>query len=113
VSLQFAEYLSEPLPGQSRFASFAITPQVGWNFWGPLFASAGFSVLPWTLGGRPVPPSTATNNHFDLGVWVIAGATIRLVDRINLVLAGGVPYTFLVHRAIGFTPLVGVGIPLN
>jgi hypothetical protein len=106
VNLQFTEYLTTPSPGQSRLATFAILPQIGWHFWGPLFGALVFTIAPWTAGGAN------HSNNFDLGVQAVLGASIPIVDRVNFTLAAEVPYNFLLHRTVGFTPLLGVSIRL-
>jgi hypothetical protein len=114
VNFQFSEYLTNPEAGQSRFATFAILPQIGWHFWGPLFAALVFTIAPWTKGG--VPDASApmvTDNHFDLGFQFVFGAGIPIGSRVNLNAAIEVPYNFLVNRTLGFTPLLGVSIRLN
>ncbi len=106
LNFQLTEYLTNTAPGQSRFATFAILPQVGLHFWGPLFVAAVFTIAPWTQGGAN------NSNNFDLGVQLVAGAAIPIAGRVNLTIAAEVPYNFLVHRTLGFTPLVGVSIRL-
>src|SRR5581483_5146001 len=101
LNFQFTEYLTDTSPGQSRFATFALLPQIGWHFWGPLFIAAVFTIAPWTLGGRPVPPSTTGSNNFDLGFQFVFGGAIPLAKGVSLTLAGEVPYNFLVYRTIG------------
>ncbi len=113
LNFQFTEYLTNTSPGQSRFATFALLPQVGWHFWGPLFMAVVFTIAPWTLGGKPIPPSTTGSNNFDLGFQYVIGGAIPLAKGVNLTLAAEVPYNFLVYRTIGFTPLIGVSIRLG
>src|SRR5438046_7431454 len=48
MNLQFTELLSDPPPGGSRFKTFALLPQVGWNFYEPFFAAFIFTFAPRT-----------------------------------------------------------------
>lgn len=103
MNLQFTELLApSPPPGGNRFSTFALLPQVGWHFYGPLFAALVFGVLPRTSGGA----------NFDLAVQGVFGASIPISDCVNLTGALEVPYNFLVHQTIGLTPLLGVSIRL-
>lgn len=103
MNLQFTELLSSPPPGGNRFATFALLPQVGWHFYGPLFAAAVFTFAPRTSGGA----------NLDMGVQGVFGAAIPIVQRVNLTAAVEVPYNFYIHNTIGVTPLLGVSIRLN
>ena len=107
VVMQLTEYLTEPKPGQSRFATFALLPQVGWHFWGPLFAAFVFTIAPWTKGGL------GGTTNFDLGIQVVLGAGVPITERVKLNAAVEVPYNFIVARTIGFTPLLGVSLKLD
>ncbi len=102
LNFQFSEYLTQPKPGQRRLATFAALPQIGWHFWGPLFAALVLTLAPWT-GGRP---------EHDLGVQAVFGGAYKL-GRVSLTGAIEIPYNFLVHRTIGLTPLLGVSIKLD
>jgi hypothetical protein len=102
MNLQLTELLSAPEPGGSRFSTFALLPQVGWHFYGPLFAALVFAVLPRTSGGA----------NFDLAVQGVFGASVPVAARVNVTGALEVPYNFDIHRTIGLTPLVGVAIRL-
>jgi hypothetical protein len=102
MNLQFTELLTTPPAGASRFTTFALLPQVGWHFYGPLFAALVFSFLPRTSGAAKL----------DLGVQGVLGAAIPITNRVNLAGAIEVPYNFYVHRTVGVTPLLGVIIRL-
>ena len=103
MNLQFTELLApSPPPGGNRFSTFALLPQVGWHFYGPLFAALVFGVLPRTGGGA----------NLDLAVQGVFGASIPITDRVNLTGALEVPYNFYIHKTIGLTPLLGVSIRL-
>lgn len=102
MNLQFTELLTTPPPGDNRFSTFALLPQVGWHFYGPLFAALVFGILPRTSGG----------GNLDLALQGVVGAGVPIADRVNLTAALEVPYNFYVHRTIGLTPLLGVSIRL-
>jgi hypothetical protein len=102
MNLQFTELLSTPPPMGSRFSTFALLPQVGWHFYGPLFAALVFGVLPRTSGGA----------NFDLAVQGVFGAGVPVSDRLSISAALEAPYNFLIHETIGLTPLLGVAIRL-
>lgn len=102
MNLQFTELLTAPAPGGNRFSTFALLPQVGWHFYGPMFAAVVFGILPRTSGGA----------NFDLAVQGVFGAAIPLTGRVNLTGALEVPYNFYIHNTIGLTPLLGVAIRL-
>ena len=103
MNLQFTELLApSPPPGGNRFSTFALLPQVGWHFYGPLFAALVFGVLPRTSGGA----------NLDFAVQGVFGAGIPISDRVNLTGALEVPYNFYIHRTIGLTPLLGISIRL-
>jgi hypothetical protein len=102
MNLQFTEALTTPPPNGNRFTTFALLPQVGWHFYGPLFAALVFGVLPRTSGGA----------NFDLAVQEVLGAGVPLSDRVSLGGALEVPYNFYIHRTVGLTPLLGLAIRL-
>ena len=81
MNLQFSEYLTDPAPGQSRFATFALLPQIGWHFWGPLFAAFVFTIAPWTLGGAN------RSNNFDFGMQAVFGGGGPVGDRVAWIAA--------------------------
>src|SRR5580693_10258475 len=66
MNVQFTELLTTPPPGGNRFSTFALLPQIGWHFWGPLFAAVVFDFLPRTSGGA----------NLDLAVQALLGAAI-------------------------------------
>jgi hypothetical protein len=104
LNLQFSEQL-EPAPapkGGSRFRTFALLPQIGWDFWGPMFAALVVTVAPWTSG-------TST---FDFGFQAVLGAGIPIADGVKITGAIEVPVNFVVHRTIGLTPLLGMSFRL-
>jgi len=90
-------------PSGSGFSTFGILPQVGWDFWGPMFGAVALSFLPRTSG-------TAL---LDLGVQGIVGAGLPLSKVVGLTGAVQVPFNFKIARTIGITPLLGVSIKLK
>jgi hypothetical protein len=102
MNMQFTEILSDVAPGQSRFKTFALLPQVGWNFYGPFFAAFIFTFAPRTNG----------HADLDMGVQGLVGAGIPLTRDVKLSLALEVPYNFYIHQTIGLTPLAGVSVRL-
>ncbi len=101
MNLQFTEVLN-PEPTYSRFSKFALLPQVGWNFWGPMFVAGVFTFAPRTQGVSQV----------DLGLQAVVGAGFRLTDAVKLTVAVEVPWDFSPDEVVGITPLVGVSIKL-
>ncbi len=100
MNFQFSEQL-EPAPATadgSRLRTFALLPQIGWDFWGPMFAALVVTVAPWTSG-------TGT---FDFGLQAVLGAGIPIADCVKITGAVEVPFNFVVHRTIGLTPLLGL-----
>lgn len=102
MNLQFTELLTTPPPGGDRFSTFALLPQVGWHFYGPLFTALVFSFLPRTSGGA----------HLDMAVQGVIGAGVPVCDRVSLSGALEVPYNFYIHTTVGLTPLLGASIRL-
>lgn len=103
MNLQFSETLQpEPAAGKSRFATFALLPQIGWDFYGPMFAALVFTIAPRTSAG----------DNLDLGLQGVIGAGFPIADRVKMNLALEVPYNFKIHTTLGLTPLVGIGIRL-
>jgi hypothetical protein len=103
MNLQFSEQLAPSPSSGSDFRTFALLPQVGWDFWGPMFAAFVASIEPWTSGG----------STFDFGLQGVIGAGIPLGSRVKLTGALEVPFFFVVHRTVGLTPLIGVSIRLS
>lgn len=103
MNLQFSETLQPtPAAGKSRFATFALLPQIGWDFYGPFFGALVFTFA----------PRTSAASNLDLGFQAVLGGGFHLSDRVKLNLALEVPYNFHIHQTLGLTPLLGVGIRL-
>jgi hypothetical protein len=103
MNLQFSEQLRPTVTTGSTFRTFALLPQLGWDFWGPMFAGLVVTVAPWTSG-------TPT---FDFGLQALLGAGIPVSSRVKIAGLIEVPANFVVHRTIGFTTLLGVSIRLS
>jgi hypothetical protein len=103
MNLQFTEELAPtPAMGASRFRTFALLPQVGWNFHKPFFAALVLTLAPRTSG-------TST---FDAGFQGVFGASIEVSPRVRANIALEVPVNFVVATTIGVTPLLGISIAL-
>ena len=101
MMMQFTEVLA-PEPKYSRFSKFALLPQVGWHFWGPMYAAAIFTYAPRTQGGA----------NTVLGVQALIGAGFKLTEGVRLNVALEVPYDFHPEHVVGLTPLVGLSFKL-
>lgn len=101
VMFQFSEVL-QPEPAYSRFSKFAILPQVGWNFWGPMFMAGIITAAPRTTGtNAPV-----------VGVQYLIGAGFEVAHNVKLTGALEIPWDFSPNQVVGLTPLLGVSIKL-
>jgi hypothetical protein len=104
VNFQFTEQMWGQLPPSgSSFSTFGILPQIGWDFWGPMFGAFVLSILPRTAG----------TDLLDLGVQAVVGAGLPLSKTFKLTAAVEVPFNFKVARTIGVTPLIGMTWKLN
>jgi hypothetical protein len=103
MNLQFTERVwSRDAVHSSRFQRFALLPQIGWNFYGPLFSALVFGVAPRTAGA----------SNLNLTVQGVLGVSLPLAGSVRLSVAGEVPYTYYDHKIIGFTALTGISIRL-
>lgn len=103
MAFQFTETIAPPPPdGVSSFSTFALLPQVGWNFSKPFFAQLTVAV--------PLRKDSVAET--DLGVQAVFGASLPLSDQISGTFAVEIPYYFLLEQTIGLTPLVGIGCKL-
>ena len=99
VNLQFTEVVRQPAkPLPSRFSSFAILPQINYNFWGPLTASLVPSFAT-RLGGE---------SQYAFYVQGVLTAAMPLTDRLAATGGFEIPVFLDPYRSIGFTPIVGV-----
>ncbi len=103
MNVQVTERIGSREPVKSsRFQRLALLPQVGWNFYGPLFGALVFGVAPRTAGRA----------NLNLTLQGVLGVSIPMSDSLRLSIAGEVPYTYYDHSAIGFTALTGIAIRL-
>lgn len=103
MNLQFSELLQPaPAQGRDRFTTFALLPQIGWDFYGPFFSALVFTIA----------PRTGAASALDLGFQGVLGAGFPVSDRVKVNLAVEVPFNFHIHDTLGLTPLAGIGIRL-
>jgi hypothetical protein len=103
MMVQWTEQYTGPVaPGADHFTTFALLPQVGWNFYDHLSAAAIF-----TYAGR-----AGGKDQFDLGIQGLIGYSPPITRSASLNLALEIPYNFYLSRTIGVTPLVGLTIAL-
>jgi hypothetical protein len=104
MNLQFSEQLAPPVGADNgiAFRTFAFLPQIGWDFWGPMFAAFVVTLAPWSSG-------TST---FEFGIQGVLGVGVPIVNRVKLTVAVEVPFTFAPDREVALTPLLGVAIRL-
>ena len=102
MNLQLSEQLRPDPAAGSRFRTFALLPQVGWDFWGPMYAALVVTIAPWTSGAKT----------FDFGLQGVLGAGLPITDRVKLTGAVEIPANFVVHRTLGLTPLLGASFRL-
>jgi hypothetical protein len=103
MNLQFTERVWPHLPpGAGRLQRFGLLPQVGWNFYGPMFSSLVAGVVPRTDGKA----------HLNLTLQAVLGVSLPLSDRVRWSIAGEVPWTYYDHQILGFTALTGLSFRL-
>ncbi len=102
MNFQFTEVLSALGPKANHFSTFAMLPQVGWHFYGPMYAALVFTFAPRTSGGA----------NLDMGFQGVFGASVPVNDRLSVSAGVEVPYNFYIHNTIGVTPLLGVSFRL-
>jgi hypothetical protein len=102
ANIQLTERLwPEPAPG-ARIQRFAILPQIGWNFYDPLFMALVFGFAPRTDG----------KERLNLSLQAVLGVSLPISKRVRFSLAGEVPWTFYDRNLIGVTALTGIAIRL-
>jgi hypothetical protein len=102
LNLQFSEQLNPAPKTGSRFRTFALLPQVGWNVGGPFFVAGILTIAPWTAGGA----------NLILGVQALGGVAFEIAPRVKLSVALEVPINFYPDWTVGLTPLAGVSFRL-
>jgi hypothetical protein len=96
------QYTGDLAPGADHFTTFALLPQIGWNFYDHFSAAAIF-----TYAGR-----AAGKDTYDLGVQALLGYSLPVTKNASFNMLLEVPYNFRLARTIGITPLVGLTLDL-
>ncbi len=103
MNLQFNERVFPHTPPHvSPFQRFGLLPQVGWNFYGPMFGALVFGVIPRTDG----------KEKLNLTLQGVFGVSLPLYGRLRASFAGEVPWTYYDHNVLGVTALAGISIRL-
>lgn len=103
MNFQFTERAWPALPpGSSSLQRFGLLPQVGWNFWDPMFSSLVVGVVPRTDGKA----------HLNLTLQAVLGASFPIAGPFRWSIAGEVPWTYYDHQILGVTALTGISIRL-
>jgi hypothetical protein len=103
MMFQWTQQYGGPLaPGADTFSTFALLPQVGWNFYDHFTAAAIFTYAV-RAGGKP---------QYDLGVQALLGYGVPITETASFSGAIEIPYNFHLARTIGVTPLVGFAFKL-
>jgi len=103
MNVQYNERIFPAPPSRSsRFQRFALLPQVGWNFYGPLFGALVAGFVPRVDG----------KEKLNLTLQGILGVSLPLSGRVRMSLAGEVPWTYYDHYVLGVTALTGISIRL-
>jgi hypothetical protein len=103
MSLEFTERLApEPATGTGRFQTFALLPQIGWNFSRSFYAALVATIAPWTSG----------KDLFDAGFQGLIGASTPFTSSIRGSVALQIPVTVVQATTIGATVLAGLSISL-
>ncbi len=97
LNLQFTEALTNP-PQGGAFTTFALLPQINFNFWGPFTASL---VPTFVL-------RLAGVDQFGFNVQAVLAYGVSLGAGFSLQMAVEVPFYFVPMVSVGITPLVGV-----
>ncbi|MCL2448040.1 MAG: hypothetical protein FWD17_03735 [Polyangiaceae bacterium] len=96
------QYTGALARGSDRFSTFALLPQVGWNFYDHFSVAAIFTYAPRASG----------QNRMDLGVQALFGYGLPITKSATLNLIAEVPYNFHLARTIGVSPLAGLTMDL-
>ncbi|MFT3836865.1 MAG: hypothetical protein QM723_07695 [Myxococcaceae bacterium] len=102
ANFQFAEQLGAMPKAGGRVRTFAVLPQVGWNFHPPFFVAGIFTLAPRTGGG----------SNLALGVQPVIGAAFSLSSFVKLTVTLQVPYTFFPDQTVGITAHAGISVTL-
>ncbi len=96
------QYSGDLAAGADHFSTFALRPQVGWNFYDHFSAAAIFTYA-IRAGGK---------DQYDLGVQALLGYGLPITKHAALNLLLEVPYNFRLARTVGVTPLTGLTLDL-
>jgi hypothetical protein len=100
MAFQFTEALNPaPAPGKDAFSTFALLPQIGWNFLKPFFIQLTVSV----------PLRMNAVNEVDFGLQPVLGASLSLAPDLSATLALEIPFYLALEQTVGVTPLAGIG----
>jgi len=100
MAFQFTEALNPaPPPGKDAFSTFALLPQIGWNFLKPFFVQLTVSV----------PLRMNAVNEVDFGLQPVLGASLPLAPDLSATLALEIPFYLAQEQTVGVTPLAGIG----
>lgn len=102
MAFQFTEAISPSPANNNWFTTFALLPQVGWNFLKPFFAQLTVAV-PLRANGK---------DQVDFGLQGVFGASFPVADGISATLALEIPVYLALEHTIGITPLAGLGFKL-
>jgi hypothetical protein len=103
LMFQFTEQFSGDVPvGSDHFSTFALLPQIGWNFYDHFSAAAIF-----TYAAR-----AAGKDAYDLGIQGLIGYTLPINDRAGFNMLLEIPYNFHLAETLGVTPLLGFNYTL-
>ena len=96
------QYTGEVPAGADHFTTFALLPQIGWNFYDHFSTAAIFTYAP-RAGGK---------DQLDIGVQALVGYGVPITDHASFNAAVEIPINFKVATTIGITPLVGLSMKL-
>ncbi len=96
------QYTGALATGADHFTTFALLPQIGWNFYDHFSAAAIF-----TYAARASGMAT-----YDLGVQALLGYCLPVTKNASFNMLLEVPYNFRLARTIGITPLLGLTLDL-
>jgi hypothetical protein len=102
ANVQFAEQMGPMPKSGGRVRTFAVLPQVGWNFHPPFFIAGIFTVAPRSGGGA----------NLTLGVQPVIGAALSLSKAVKLTVTLQIPYNFFPDQTVGITAHAGISVTL-
>lgn len=102
ANFQFAEQMGVMPKSGGRLRTFAVLPQVGWNFHPPFFVAGIFTIAPRSGGGA----------NLLLGVQPVIGAAFSLSSFVKLTVTLQIPYNFFPDQTVGITAHAGISVTL-